>query len=205
MRGVSALFMILLVVLAGSTSSAASGWGTKGGLALSTEDFQYAAGYELDSSYSSGFVGGVFLELDTCWGFGVVAEALYVQKGMGLRETVTAPGSPEPAGTLVIDQRVNYISVPVLVKRSIPLSGWSAYAAAGPRFDFMLDYHAELGFDEVYEDFSSFDVGMDIAVGADIGRFLAELRYCPTFTRSYDSSALEVTGSGFLFLGGVRF
>jgi len=128
-----------------------------------------------------------------------------VQRGMELQEAVVGPDDPEPTGTLTVDERVDYVSFPILLKRRLGVAGWGVYGAAGPRFDLLLDYHAKLGFEDVYDDFSDLDVGADVAVGVDIGRLLVEVRYGLTFTESYKTDLLNVTNSSLLILAGLRF
>jgi hypothetical protein len=196
---------LVAVMLLCSVSAASLHYGVKGGLSLATQDFDYSSGWSFDVSYRSGLAAGVFVERGWGSGFGVLAEVLYVQKGMEFQVIVTDPDDPEATGTRTVAERLDYVSLSVLLKKKVDFEGWDAYGAAGPRFDFMLGYDAEGGFDSVYDDFSDFDVGADVAIGADIGRLLVEVRYSPTFTKSYQTDLLEVTNSGLEVLGGVRF
>ena len=123
-------FVSLAVVTAliGSVASAAhaqSGLGIKGGASFSTVSsagvlpgsLQSRTGYSIGLGYESGSPLGLGIE------------GLYSQQGM----TSTTPGD---------SRELNYLDVPVYLRLSMPVPGFSPFAYAGPQASFEMACHA---------------------------------------------------------------
>ncbi len=166
--------------------------------------------------YSSPFTD---LETDNRWGvdIGLYAEWLdipvlslssevhYVQKGMKISLPVTTEESPNGTGEYwTRSPRVDYISVPLLVKARFLDGHLLPYVLGGPRVDFLVGTTGE-GFELVIDNLEKVDFGATIGVGIEVNSFDSfhlgmEVRFSPSFTDSYSSSNIKVRNSSMEFL-----
>ena len=185
-----------------------NGYGVKLGMSYANQNFDYTNDtLELDSDYLSGTCAGVFVEWLKLPLIGVTTEVLYVQKGMKVTTARTTPGDPSGVGTTEVNNRVSYLSIPVLAKLKFGGMLLSPYIVAGPRFDVLLSYDSKEK--DIYDNFKSTVVGGDIGVGGEFSFILpvalsAEIRYSTDFDNSYQTDLLKVKNKAFLFLLGLR-
>ncbi|MEL6821697.1 MAG: porin family protein [Calditrichota bacterium] len=177
--------------------------GIKGGITISTFSFSDDVLDDIVSN-RTGFLGGVFLEIDPLGPLGFQIEGLFIQKG-----TVTDSSAiiMEPE----TDFNFTYIDVPVLVKLqlSTPVPATpSVYA--GPVFGFNLKAEAEAnGETRDVDDVKSTDVGMafgvDLALGAAGTKFIIDLRYMRGLTSITDGDGSDTKNNTFAAMLGVSF
>jgi hypothetical protein len=195
----------LLVLLLCSVSAAEAVYGAKGGLSLATQEFDYSGQQELNVSRRTGLAGGLFVEWEVREPVSLVLEGMYVQRGVHVRDFVYGSGGPEPLEAASASQRVDYFSVAVLLKGELGFGDWIVYGAAGPRFDRMLGHVTSLGFEDLYRNLATWDIGSDMAIGVRRGQVLLEVRQGVSFVKSYDTELLGVTNSTLMVLAGLYF
>lgn len=183
------------------------GYGFKTGIAVASQYFDYAAGFDLEYDNRIGFDFGGFVEWFDFYSFSVLTEARYIQKGMTY-ELQCRDEYNLPTGTEEVDNRLDYLSVSLLVKWVLKYKPISPYLIAGPRFDFLLGYKSKY-YSELYEEFEPIDVGGDIGIGGEFkfGQFptiLSEFRYNFYFTDAYKTNLLQVENRSFEILAGLR-
>jgi hypothetical protein len=198
----------VLFVFSTSQAQLISGYGVKLGMSYANQNFDYTdKDLKLDTKYLSGTGAGVFVEWLKLPLVGVTTEVLYVQKGMKVTAVKTTANDPSGVGTIEVNNRVSYLSIPVLAKLKFGGMLIAPYVVAGPRFDVLLSYDSEEKV--VYDNFKSTVVGGDIGVGGEFSFILpvalsAELRYSTDFDNSYESDLLKVNNKAFLLLLGLR-
>ncbi|MEW5980618.1 MAG: outer membrane beta-barrel protein [Acidobacteriota bacterium] len=172
--------------------------GLKLGASAASQDWRYSMrGVTLDAKTIWGIDVGGFVEWFNLPVFSVSMEAHYIQKGFEVTLPVSTTQSPDGNGTFkTTSARVNYFSIPALVKCRLDLGSSTLYALGGPRVDFLLSYTDE-GFAVVFKDFRSSELGLTIGIGLEaipIDRFRlgAEFRYSPTVQDSYSTNFLTV-------------
>jgi hypothetical protein len=198
----------VLFVFSTTQAQLINGYGVKLGMSYANQNFDYTdKDLTLDTKYLSGTGAGVFVEWLKLPLIGVTTEVLYVQKGMKMTSVKTTVSDPSGVGTIETNNRVNYLSIPVLAKLKFGGVLLSPYIVAGPRFDVLLSYDSNEK--QLYDDFKSTVVGGDIGVGAELSFILpvalsAELRYSTDFDNSYETDLLQVKNKAFLLLLGMR-
>lgn len=99
--------------------------------------------------------------------------------------------------------RLEYLSVPIMAKMTIPAGQISPYLIAGPRADFLVGYK-DLQFEPdpfpVYGDFKNAMIGWSMGVGLETDFILpvdltAELRYNLDFLNSYNDGNVRIRNS----------
>jgi len=207
---------MLLLLIVGFTFLNArliNSYGVKGGLVVANQDFKHkdTANY-LDTKNHYGMRIGTFLEIFPNSITNLLIEASYIQKGMKpvisniyVEETFNSSDDTD------FSYRVDYLSLPALIKYSFSLTKPSPYIILGPRVDIFLGYKSKhYLFDSIYEDFKSIDFGGAIGLGYEFNHFLSqtfllEIRFSPTFTNSYKTDLLKVKNRSFEFLTGIKF
>lgn len=186
-------------------------FGLKGGFISAGQKYNFSITTDPEIVRRSGFGVAGFIEWFDHPVFSVVTQVEYVQKGMGSTFGVTTPGSPTPTGTVTLYNRLDYISLPVLVKLSIPAGSATPYAIAGVRIDHLLGFESDEGaFDILYERFDRNLPGATIGAGVELGSvmpvgILAEVRYNIDLSDSYLTDVLEVSNNTFDFWLGICF
>ena len=111
---------------------------------------------------------------------------------MGIEGIVTGQNSPEPIGTMTDYSRLDYLSLPVLLKLSLRHKPITPYVITGPRYDYLLNYESEFMY-YVFDNFRRGVYGGAIGIGIESNfpkliKLTLELRYNLDFT---DSLKLE--------------
>jgi hypothetical protein len=207
------LFLLCLFVISFTYQSQAQlikGYGLKIGLTSADQKLKYSS-FTGDTKRRIGFnVGGYVEWLDIPF-FSVLTEVEYVQRGMGQEFTITTEDSPEGIGKKTLYTRLDYISIPVLAKATLPGTIISPYIVAGPRLDILLGYKSdENAFNDLYGKFKKNIFGGTVGLGAETGSVLpvtltADVRYNFDFTKSFKNEYLEVSNNAFDFMVGIRF
>jgi len=188
-----------------------TGLGVKTGASFTNQKFDYLqASLNMDTNSRTGMDIGIFAELLPLPMLKLVPEVHYIQKGM-IEEQIRTDDSGQPLGTLEHNNQVDYLSIPVLAKITIPNLILSPYLIAGPRLDIMLGYDSEfIDGDLIYDEFETYDLGADIGIGLETNlmlpvHFLAEIRYSPSLSNSYKTEFLEIKNQALELLVGIKF
>lgn len=148
------------------------------------------------TSAKSGFNVAAFAEWLNVPFFSVVFQVEYAQRGANARYAILG-------GWRTTDGLLQYLSVPIMAKVTIPTGLVSPYLLAGPRGDFLLAYR-ELGIQpwgnapslSFYSNFKRANLGASFGLGVETGsilpvQFLAELRYNLDIFDSYNDGNLK--------------
>ena len=138
-----------------------------------------------------GFCGGGVLHLPVSSVFSVQPELLYSQKG-AKNQSITMPAGYYNV-SVVGDQRLNYLEVPVMAKLR---SHGGAFLEAGPTFSYLLSAHIVDGQSngqnklDNRESFKAFEVGYAAGVGFQSQQgFMFGVRYTHGLTSLYKAGA----------------
>ncbi len=202
--------ILLACIISGFTflnAQLINSYGLKSGLCLANQDWYYTSPFSLDTQNHFGLSIGGFLELFNYSNFNLLIESHYIQKGVIFEITRTDEYGIY-IGKFEYNNRVDYLSLPVLGKFAYKLKRSSPYILIGPRIDIFLGYDSE-NYDSVYDEFNSIDLGGTLGLGYEFNifgthSFLVEIRYSPSFTNSYDTEYLTVNNSSFEFLAGIK-
>jgi len=203
------ILTIFLIVSGRADAQIVKGFGLKVGGAIANQDWDYAPPFDLDSESRLGLDIAVFTEFLNAPFISILAEVHYLQKGFTISQEITTIESPNGTGEFWTQTpRVDYVSFPILAKISLP-APFSPYVIGGPRLDIRIGQKGD-GFDAVYDDLETFDLGATLGLGVESPRLasfnlLAEIRYSPSLTDVFENDALKVKNESIEFLTGVRF
>ena len=207
-RMTRAIVSIGLILLFSSVADARvlQGYGVKAGVVIADQDFDYTFGSGFDTNDRTGFDIGIYAEWFDLAFFSLLTEIHYIQKGMKHDERrITEFGELPPRKW---DNRVDYLSFPILVKITIQTSRYSPYFMIGPRIDLFLGHNSNL-LEGLYDEFERVDIGGDFVIGVgDNGapvKILLEFRYSPDFSNAYETDLLKVKNYSFEILFGLGF
>jgi opacity protein-like surface antigen len=211
MKTLYLIAVCVLVFLSVTHAQSIIGYGIKGGFAVANQNFDYSSFGVDTKSNRVGLSGSAFVELSGFKFISLLTEVNYIQKGMVEKQIITGEDSPEPLGTLELDNRVDYISIPILAKMTFRNKFLSPFITIGPRFDFLLSYKSENSFfDTIYEKFGALDIGGDFGAGTEYQIsnpfvLLLELRYSHSYSDAYKTKLLSVKNNSYQFLFGLKF
>ncbi len=198
--------LFVLLSFSGARGQLLKGYGFKAGMVVANQDFDYSAGFQADTKNRSGLNFGIFAEWLSLPSLSVLTEAHYIQKGH-VDEFVQTDEFATPIRIIKFDQRLDYLSIPLLAKVTLRTKHLLPYLIAGPRFDFLLGYKSDTA-GEIYRELKDADVGGTIGLGVESTsrpvKVLLEFRYSPDFTSAYQTDLLKVKNSSFEILFGVR-
>lgn len=173
-------------------------YGAKVAYTSSSQEFDYPTSpvgwwTGIKTSARSGFNVAAFAEWFNLPIFSIESQIEYAERGAHLEYVV-------PGGTKSTAGRLDYISVPLLAKVSLPIGASSSYLLAGPRADFLIDYQEveiQPDMNPFYGDFKKAMLGGSIGVGIQSGSLLSvapllEFRYNVDFFDSYNKDDLKV-------------
>jgi hypothetical protein len=141
----------------------------------------------------------------------VVTQLEYIPRGMEQVVNVTGPDGPEIIGTTTIENRLDYLSIPILAKGRLDLGSVTPYALAGVRFDYLLGYESEGGaFDIVYSAFDETTIGASVGAGVELNELLPfgllfEARYNLDLEDAFSTDLLKVSNNAYDLWIGVTF
>lgn len=200
---------VTLFVVSSAQGQLIRGCGIKLGPVIATQSWDYKLPIDLPIEARWGLDAGVFIEAPDIPIVSVLGELHYTQKGFKITATVTTEQSPEGAGEMTSTPRVDYLSLPILLKLRLDLGVIAPYVVAGPRFDFLIGKSSE-GYDLVYDHLKKNDMGASFGLGVElpteiVAAFLAEIRYSPSFSKAYYNGMLTVKNQSIELLVGARF
>ncbi|MEO8665497.1 MAG: outer membrane beta-barrel protein [Ignavibacteria bacterium] len=185
----------------------------KGGYNLS----DISGDYPYETKNKSGFNFYVSKDIINLLVLTLSGEAGYTQKGYDEDMIITNKFGVE-TGREEFHNKLNYIDISILGKVKIPGIIVFPYLLAGPSLGFKVGSSVSssgtepINFPEreqFLEDFKSTSFGFKFGLGVEIGlpviSILAEGRYNPDITTSYEKDNIKVKNRVFEFLLGVKF
>ena len=213
MRQILVVIAIVTLIHAADAQIVKS-YGIKAGAVLAGQDWEYSpssplAGLDIADQMRWGVDVGCFVEWFDNPTFSLVTEVHYAQRGCQDEVVVRSTSHPEGIGTKILSPRLDYLSLPLLLKARLDFVPVSPYLLAGPRFDVLLGKHPD-GFDLVINQIKDHDWGItlgagiayDISSGYAIG---AEFRYELSLQDIYETDMLTVRNHSMQFLTFVAF
>ena len=184
-------------------------YGVKTGCVIANQNFDYTDNsFNLDTQNRYGLNIGTFIEFAYNSNLHLLIETHYIQKGMVVKFKEYDPFA-NYGGIIEFNNRVDYLSLPVLGKIAYKFNKLSPYIIVGPRIDILLGYDSDFAA-IVYDEFESIDFGGTLGLGCEFSfigsqTFLIEMKYSPSFTNSYETDLLRVTNNSFEFIAGIKF
>lgn len=206
-RTVLVLILVLFTVILAARVK--TEYGFKFGATYSNQNFNYkTVNFDLDTEYKLGLDLAIFTEFKVEENLSLLTELHYYQKGMKV-EILTLDPNYGNSYTTTEENRVDYLSLPVLGKFNITKRWIPTYFLVGFQADCLIGYDSNY-FEILYEDFDRVDISFVTGLGCEyyIPNFhtiLLELRYNPTLNRSYCTSSLSVRNTSFSILTGIKF
>jgi len=172
--------------------------GMKIGAVSANPDWKYASGLTKPNNEARwGLDAGVFAEWSVSPVFSFLTEVYYLQKGFLEIIPATSVENPEGTGKAISwSPRIDYVSIPLLVKVRLNTKGASLYALGGPRYDLRVAIRDEahesvLGHFKKSEWNATFGIGVELFQDSP-WRIGAEFRYSPSLQNSYSTEPLTV-------------
>lgn len=210
MKTANLIIMVSVLVLYSNThAQLIRGYGIKLGAVAANQTWHYTSIPELPTDNRWGFTTVGFVEVLDISSLSVLVELQYSQKGMSETIPITSISQPEGTGQFITKSpRVDYLSIPVLVKARFSTPVIVPYLIAGPRLDFLLSKKGD-GFDEVIDKFRTSELGATVGVGMEVASLLsisllAEFRYNASFNDAFNNNLLTVKNRSLDFLLGVQ-
>ena len=208
MKNLSTILLLALITCASqSNSQLLKSYGIKAAITSSSQRFSYSnpswPGYGPDVKKRIGFGIAFYAEWLNVPVISIVSQIEYAQRGMGEEITVSNSPSLTAIHTEVLDKRLDYFSIPILAKASVPFGNVTPYILIGPRVDILLGYHDELIVGtSIYQDFKKTMFGGTVGAGFSLSDILPvnislEGRYNFDFDDSYDKSILKIRNSAY--------
>ena len=208
-------FIIAQLLPGKSYAQLLKAWGFKAGLTSSGEELQWASPPAIphSSERRTGFMVGAFAEWSIITPLSVVTELEYRQAG-SLQQAVYEYSYPVATAWLFLNDRVDYISIPILMKVTIPCGSVEPYIFAGPRADIQVGVHRSPLFNVTgdfppYEDYHKLLLGGTAGAGVELKGLLpftvlAELSYDPDFSAPYKDNYLTIRSNAYGLSLGVQ-
>jgi len=197
---------LLLICLDGSNAQLIRGYGFKIAVTSASHSYEYSnppwPGFGPKTVRRVGVNAGFFVEWLDLPFFSVLTPVEYTQRGVG-HEYVLTLNDPTPIGKAVDYRRVDYVSIPILLKMRVSLGLLEAYVFVGPRADILLGYQEDVpNISSVYKDFKKLTTGGSFGIGIESDNLLLsslflEIRYNADFMDSYDKGILKVRNNAF--------
>ncbi len=192
------LGMLLLIA---ATGNARPAFGVKAGLISSGQTFS-------DSHFDRGvddrrfFQFGVFMDYPISRHFSLVPELRYVPIGLKYVFVITT----NPPTFETVKTRVDYLSIPLLIKARLPMQTLTPYFIAGPRVDFQLGGTEELTGDRYDKTTAGMTVGGGVQwILSSRYAVLLEMSYSPDITKVYNSGESTIRNRSLSISCGLSF
>lgn len=216
MRLSHVLRLVLFVAFAMPVSAGAQwlkAYGVKAGINSSDASIKYQnSDFEVKTQKRAGFDAAFFFEWGKSPVLSVITQAEYVQRGFIQEQD---EGSPVPKGILRSSARLDYVSVPVMIKLQLPSLMSGPYVVFGPRADFLVNRAGgrftggdlKSALHEVFEDRA---FGGTVGLGFDTEKLarlplLVEARYDFDFTENSGPTLWRAKNKAFDFYLGIKF
>ncbi|HWR84154.1 MAG TPA: porin family protein [Candidatus Deferrimicrobium sp.] len=204
---VTLAFLVLPLI----ASAANPRFALKAGIATAEQEFNYTYLGSPDFDSRTGLDIGLSAEWPLLRPISLGAEVHYVQKGMVIR-FLQLDYARAPTGRSIsrLDNRVDYISLPLALRASMPLGNHRFFLLAGPRVDLKIGHEWPFEEDILYSEFDKSVIGAIVGVGAviEVDRamgLLFEANYHHDYSHSYRSHLLTVKNRSWQILIGIEF
>jgi hypothetical protein len=207
---------ITILVLSSITNAKLiKSYGFKVAVSSAFQKFDYSpnsiiSNSDFDWKRKTGINAGLYIEWFNLPIVSFVTQIEYRQVGVGDKYIATNTSGEEMAATIDYG-KVNYVSMPLLLKATLPSAIVNPYIVIGPRIDHLLNYSSDHDiFDPIYERFektiygSSFGIGLETKYILPVTTLL-EFRYDIDFTDSYSDEYLKVKNNSYEFCLGIGF
>jgi hypothetical protein len=177
-----------------------NGYGVKVGVNSSNAALSAVqSAFEFDTERRTGANAALFLEWGASSAISLVTQVEYAQRGFVEEQAVTGEDSPEPIQIVQANTRLDYISLPILLKLQYSPG---PYFVLGPRVDFLVNrvagvFEFSIGNFEspLSQGFDDRALGGTIGLGFSADKLLRlplpiETRYNFDFTNSADNQTL---------------
>ena len=123
----------------------------------------------------------------------LITELRYVQRGAVNEQPFTRESGPDILGTFRTIDRMNYLTVPVLVKIHFNDRVGSPYLVIGPSLELLLNHHSDTHLqDQVFDNFKKVEMAGNFGIGLKSDILDVEIRYNRSMTSSYKNDVLKV-------------
>jgi len=173
------------------------GYGLKVGAVSATQTWDYKINVNFPTERRWGIDVGAYVEILDIPYISLLGELHYIQKGFSITLPVTTLAQPGCTGEYVTKRpRVDYLSVPLLVKLRLDMGMVVPYFFVGPRLDILIAKEPE-GIQAVLDNFKNTDVGVSLGAGFEvpltiISAALVEFRYSPSLNEAFSNNNLTV-------------
>jgi len=205
------LFIVILLLAAGIVNAGRVDYGLKAGICISNQDFDLASGKEFKTSQRIGPEFGFFAELKASGGFSIMASILLTERGMksDLVLDSTDKGDSQILRTTTENNRINYASTLLALKKRFKFSKGSAYLLLGPRLDFRYGAGGHDAITAVYDESKRLVAGLSGGVGWEIRlrrlrRLSFEVIYNYDLSDAYSSTQLTIKNRSLSALVGFK-
>ncbi len=193
-------------------------YGVKAGLNSSNAALSFPqSAFEIDTQRRTGINAAFFVEWGNFSVFSFITQVEYAQRGFAEEQIITGENSPEPLGAIQASTRLDYISLPILLKLQYPRLAAVPYLLFGPRVDFLVNREAgkfefQMGTFEspLGKGFEERAFGGVIGLGFSADKLLhlpllVEARYNFDFTNNADLTMLgQAKSNSFDFWLGIK-
>ena len=186
-------------------------FGLKAGLSISNQDYDYTESnpIEVEREARTGLALSFFAEFPITPILSLQPELAYVQRGSKLFVSRVPETGPPPVESGELDDRVDYLVIPLHLRVRFPGATYRPYALLGPRLDFKINDRSESA-SVLAGDLETINYGLSLALGLEygagpIGAVFTELGYQFDFSKTVDTELLDVSSQSFLILIGYTF
>jgi hypothetical protein len=159
------------------------GYGLKVGANSSNVSFSLVQStFKIDTQRRTGMNAAFFVEWGSLPVISLITQVEYAQRGFAEEQVITGPNGPEPLGLMRASTRLDYISLPILLKLQFPKLAISPYLLAGPRADFLVN--REAGKFEFVNDDSQ------VSVKSELNEFIDDRAWGGTVGLGFDAQKL---------------
>jgi hypothetical protein len=214
-RTVFLVVLISVLEIGQSDAQLLRALGAKVAVTSASQTYNYAnplwPNFGPDLKRRTGLNAAIYAEWFNISYLSVVTQLEYAQRGYIEELAVAAydPTSIGAVGTFSHSNRVDYLSLPILLKATASRGMISPYVLVGPRIDMYLGYRDDfLSTDAISEQFKKTIFGGTAGIGLELRTLLPvalslEFRYNIDFVDSYDTSALKIRNNAYDFWLGV--
>jgi hypothetical protein len=166
------------------------------------------SGFTYDVDRRTGVNAAIYAEWLNVPFFSVITQIEYAQRGFTEQLYFTEDASSNDR-TTTRDNRVDYLSLPILLKASASTGDISPYILIGPRLDAYLGYHDKFNEpNSMYDRFKKTIWGGSAGVGIDFRSLIPvsvslEVRYNVDFIDSYNDGTIKIRNNAYDFWLGV--
>ncbi len=206
------LNLCLVTCLASSSMGGTTRFGFKMGItSTNLVTVEYPVSIYLKDRDLAGTEFALFLEAPILSDVSLRWELAYVQKGWSVELASGHPRYGVEVGEIVYRSRVTYISVPLLVRATVPFVWEGMYLLAGPRVDIWIGHFSDKAAGYPTAEYcvdilhgATLGVGQEFPLGG-LGTGLFELNYHHDFSVAYETRMLEAKNKAFALMLGFKF